>query len=117
MTVLNPLLNAASDGATAAITAVSLHSADPGTTGTSELTGGSPAYARQTPSYGAASGGVAAMSGDLTFDVPAGSTVAWVGFWAGATFAGKVDVTDEAYGAQGTYIVDSATSPFTTTSA
>lgn len=28
---------------------VSLHTADPGTTGTSEATGGSPAYARKTP--------------------------------------------------------------------
>lgn len=49
---------------------------DPGTgtnfTGT-EATGGSPAYARQTVSWAAASTGTRSNSGALTFDVPAGT--------------------------------------------
>jgi hypothetical protein len=51
-------------------------SADPGTgttfTGT-EATGGSPAYARQAVTFGAAASGAKSNSGALTFDVPAGS--------------------------------------------
>ena len=51
-------------------------SADPGTgstfTGT-EATGGSPAYARQAVTWGAAASGAKSNSGALTFDVPAGS--------------------------------------------
>lgn len=50
--------------------------ADPGTgstfTGT-EATGGSPAYARQAVTFGAAASGAKSNSGALTFDVPAGS--------------------------------------------
>ncbi|MEO3875532.1 hypothetical protein ABGB18_42695 [Nonomuraea sp. B12E4] len=49
---------------------------DPGTganyAGT-EATGGSPAYARQAVTWGAASSGAKANSGALTFDVPAGT--------------------------------------------
>lgn len=97
-------LNAAVDAITGNITACSLHTADPGTTGTSEVTGGT--YARQTPTFGAASGGSAATTGDMTFDVPSGQTVSWIGLWAGATFYGKDDVVDEAYGSDGQYVVN-----------
>lgn len=49
---------------------------DPGT-GTNyagtEATGGSPAYARQAVTWGAAASGVKANTGALTFDVPAGT--------------------------------------------
>jgi len=85
--------------------AVSLHSADPGTIGDNELSGGSPAYARQTPSFNAASGGSRDLAADLTFDVPAGATVAYVGYWQGTTFLGSDAVTAETYAAQGTYKV------------
>jgi len=55
-------------------------SADPGTgstyTGT-EATGGSPAYARQAVTFGAAASGQKSNSGALTFDVPAGSYFAF----------------------------------------
>lgn len=91
------------------IDAISLHSADPGQNGANEIAGGAPAYARKVPAWNAAANGQKTLNGALTFDVPAGATVAHVGFWAGATFKGSSDVTDEAYTGQGTFTVNSAT--------
>lgn len=51
-------------------------SGDPGTStnaGGTEATGGSPVYARQAVTFGAASGGTKSNTGALTFDVPAGT--------------------------------------------
>jgi len=69
----------------AKITHLSLHTANPGTTGASEATGGAPAYARQPTTVTASSG--TATSTQVTFDVPAG-TYSHFGAWAGATFIG-----------------------------
>lgn len=69
----------------ARITQLSLHTADPGTTGANEATGGSPAYARKTTTVTAA-GGVG-TSTQVTFDVPA-ATYTHFGCWNGATFVG-----------------------------
>ena len=81
----------------------SLHSADPGATGTSELTGGTPAYARIAPTFNAAASASRALNANLVFDVPAGATVAYVGYWNGATFLGSDPVTNESFAGQGTY--------------
>ena len=63
---------------------ISLHTADPGTTGTSEVTGGTPAYARkQTTWTGGSSDGSVAGSA-VVFDVPAG-TYTHVGVWTAST--------------------------------
>lgn len=97
------------DGLTAVY--ASLHSGSPGTNGANELTGGSPAYARKELTMGAASGGVRSASNQPTFDIPAGETVAHVGFWDAATagnFLGSHDVTDEVYGSQGQYTLTNA---------
>lgn len=52
------------------------------TTGANELTGGTPTYARKALTWSAAASGSKALAATLpTWDVPAGSTVAWVGFW------------------------------------
>jgi hypothetical protein len=73
----NAMLDALDESATQ-ITHVAILalSADPGTgtnsTGT-EATGGSPAYARQAVTWGAASAGTKSNTGSLTFDVPAGT--------------------------------------------
>ncbi len=88
----------------------SLHTANPGSTGTSEVTGGSPAYARKSLTWNAASTGSKTLSNTPTFDVPAGTTVAYVGLWSAAsagTYYGYIDVTDEVYAAQGTYQITS----------
>jgi hypothetical protein len=83
----------------------SLHSGDPGALGANnELSGGSPAYARKNVTFNAASSGSRALNADVTFDVSAGSTVAYVGYWAsGPTFLGSDQVTSEAFAGQGTY--------------
>lgn len=98
---------------------LSLHSADPGASGTAnELTGGTPAYARQTCLYDAAASGERALNADVTFDVPA-STVAYVGKWNynGGTmiFQGADAVTSETFASQGEYIVSGTTSKLAVT--
>lgn len=57
----------------------SLHTADPGETGTSEVTGGS--YARQAIAFAAASGGTVSNSGTLNFTVMPAGTVTHMGLW------------------------------------
>ena len=68
---------------------ISLHTADPGTTGASEATGGSPAYARKQTTWtgGTADGSV--VGSEVTIDVPAG-TYTHFGVWNvdGTTFVG-----------------------------
>jgi hypothetical protein len=76
--------NATVDGLAAVATFASLHSGDPSTTGANELTGGSPAYARKSITYAAASTGTKANSAACLFDVPA-STVTHVGLWSAST--------------------------------
>jgi len=88
-------------------TFASLHTASPGTTGANELStaGGSPSYARKAVTWtaGAVDGSITAT---VTFDVPAGVTVAGAGFWTaatGGTFLDGGPVTAQAFAAQGTY--------------
>lgn len=85
--------HAALDGFATEATHGSLHTAF-STTGTNEVTGGSPAYARKALTWAASSGGAKALAATLpTWDVPAGTTVAWVGFWDAITtgnFSGMI---------------------------
>lgn len=67
---------------------LSLHTADPGTSGTSEATGGS--YARQAASWSAANAGSKAAAA-AAFPVAAG-TYTHIGYWtalSGGTFNGS----------------------------
>lgn len=59
---------------------VSLHTAY-STSGASEVAGGSPAYARKAITFSAAAAGAKASSSSPTLDVPAGTTVNFVGLW------------------------------------
>ena len=106
--------NVGADAIAAACTRLALHSGDPGgaNSATNELSGGSPAYARKAVAWSAASGGVAQQNGNVTFDVEGGDTVSWISGWntAGTVRYFKKDVTDEAFGAQGTYTVLAASS-------
>lgn len=70
-----------------------------------EVSGGSPAYARKalTWSPGSVDGVVTAS---VTFDVPSGVTVAGAGVYTAATAGTYLDggaVTSQAFGSQGTY--------------
>jgi hypothetical protein len=79
------MLDAIDEAATGGADFGSLHSAY-STTGTNELTGGSPAYARKALTWSAASAGAKALAATLpTWDVPSGSTVAWIGLWDAVT--------------------------------
>lgn len=99
------------DALTAVALWVSAHSADPGTTGTSELDGGAPAYARKAITWNAASTANADSSNTPVLDIEGGDTVAWIGYWSAVTagvFYGSADVTDEVFGGQGTYTLTDA---------
>lgn len=67
------------------VTHASLHSAFPGNTGANEISGGSPAYARQAVTFAAAASKARAQTGSASFDIPASTTVRWVGFWTAAS--------------------------------
>jgi hypothetical protein len=88
----------------------SLHTADPGESGTSEVAGGNPAYARKDITWGTAGSGTMDMNATAVFDVPSSTTVSYVGFWnsAGTVFYGSANVTDEVFAAQGTYTLTDA---------
>ena len=68
----------------AGVTHVSAHTAY-SATGASEVTGGSPAYARKAITYAAAATAAKASSSSPTFDIPTGTTVRWVGRWTAIT--------------------------------
>ena len=88
---------------------VAAHTGDPGAANQAdnEVSGGSPAYARKAIAWSAASAGSAAQNGDVVIDIPASTTVSWLSLWnsAGTVRYLKKDVTNEAFGAQGTYTV------------
>lgn len=97
------------DALSAVVDEMSLHDDVPGSTGANEIAGGAPAYARQACAFEPASGGSMALSASVSFDVPASTTVAYLGFWENgtATFRGYYQVAAEAYAAQGVYEVAS----------
>jgi len=84
-----PILDAALDELDASITHASIHTADPGSTGADEVTGGS--YLRQPITWQASDDGVKSIVGTLTFQIPAGTTITHFGTWSaasGGTFTG-----------------------------
>lgn len=103
--------NAMLDALGALAVFVSLHDSDPGDSGAGEISGGTPAYVRKAITWNAASGGSLDSSNQPVLDVPAGKTIGWVGFWSAESagvFYGAADVTDEVFGAQGTYTLTDA---------
>lgn len=85
-------------------TFAALYTTAPGASAGTEPTGGSPAYARKSISWGAASGGV--VTATVTFDVPAGTTVVGAGVHTALTAGTYLDgasVTSQNFASQGTY--------------
>lgn len=91
-----------------------LHTANPGTTGTAtaEVTGGSPAYARKTITGNWATGTASssAVTGSAVFDVGSGVTVEWAGVAStnvagAATIRDSYDTPTQNFSSQGTYTV------------
>ena len=113
------------DGKIVALTALgsaakyaSIHSGDPGTTGAGELTGGTPTYARQSVTWATPTVDTLAMANQPTWNVPASSTAAYVGFYDSAT-GGKLLWSRplpnaEVYAGQGTYTLLSASETLST---
>lgn len=97
--------NAAVTGIKNAATYISLHSADPGTTGTSEITGG--AYTREAVVWGTVSNSSVTSNAPATLDVPAGTTITYWGLWsalnAGTFYYGGQLPAPETFGSNGTY--------------
>lgn len=106
-------INAAADGVASKIAYVSMHSADPAGTGAHEISGGTPAYARKAVTWDPATGGVAAISAGVTFDIPPGTTISHVGLCdsltGGAFYGGQALSSPETYGGQGSYNLNSLT--------
>lgn len=91
-------------GGSVPVSTISLHTADPGTTGTSEVVGGS--YARQSVTWGSAASGSKSNSADLVFQIPAGTTVTHVGGWDGTTFrGGGALAASQPFATAGTYTI------------
>jgi len=91
----------------AAATHMALYSTVPGASAGTELTGGSPAYARKASNWGTASAS-AIVAAPAAFDVASGSTVAGIGFHtaiSAGTYLDGAAVTSQAFASQGTYTV------------
>ena len=91
---------------------VSLHSAQPNPSGSDEISGGSPAYARAAVTWNPAAGDQINASNNPVMNVPAGTTITHVGLWSqqvGGTFLGYGAISSgpESYGAQGTFTLTS----------
>lgn len=78
---------------------VSLHTADPSTTGANEVTGGT--YARVAVTWNAASGGSVTNATALSLNLPASTTAAYFGVWSALS--------------SGTYYIGGALTPSVTT--
>lgn len=110
MALQNVLLNAGLAGMADIIAEVSLHSSNPGTSGTDEIESGG--YERQTPEWNAPSNASVSVDGILTFEVPGGGTVvSWVGLWdpAGVWLGGIELNASETFEGDGQFAVTSLT--------
>lgn len=91
---------------------ISLHTGDPGSSGTAnEVSGGG--YARQSATFGAAAGGARALSAPVEFSGPASGSVTWIGIWQSGspdTFKARAPLTgDTSFNSAGEFILVSAT--------
>ena len=102
-----------SGGLTGVCTNFGLNTADPTTTGGSEVTGGSPPYARPAITWGTASGGsIANATTALTRNVPASTTVGFFSMWNTSTISGTTGYASggalsatQTFSTQGTFTV------------
>lgn len=98
--------NAALDAVGGLGSYISLHTADPGTTGASEVTGGT--YARVQTTWAAAASGSKAGS-QVTINVPTGVTITHFGVWSAATAGtftfGAALSASQAFASAGSYAI------------
>lgn len=113
MSLNEAILNIMVEAGVSSIGGVSLHSGEPNASGSLELTGGSPAYARKDPLFNAVDDATGELADPLLFDIPPGSTVSWVGVWSmvsGGVFYGPAQLPEEeVFAGQGQYSLDNLT--------
>jgi hypothetical protein len=89
-------------------THASIHTADPGGTGASEVAGGS--YARQAITWAAASSASKTLTGTVTFQIPSGTTITHAGTWSassGGTWRGGAALdSSQSFPTGGTYTLN-----------
>jgi hypothetical protein len=88
-----------------------LYSTVPGASAGTELSGGSPAYARKAATWGGAGSGNTNNATIPAFDVASGSTVAGAGFHSAVTAGNYMDggaVTSQPFSSQGTYTLSAS---------
>jgi hypothetical protein len=90
----------------------SLHTAY-SASGANEVTGGSPAYARQALTWGSAASNSMALTGTYTWNVPGSTTVYWVGFWDAVTSGNFQGMAPAGNASAYAFTVPSSTSTFT----
>lgn len=99
----NLLLNGLASG----VTFVSLHTADPGTSGSVEVSA-SP-YARKSVNWASAASGSVSSASTIVFDVPGSTTINHLGYWsassAGTFYGSRALDTEQTYATPGTYTI------------
>jgi hypothetical protein len=105
MALSNAGKDALLEGLAAAASHISLHTADPSTTGANELTGGT--YARQSIPWGSASAGTLSNDDAIVFDVAADRTITHIGYWSadtdGTFYGGRELDESQTFATAGTY--------------
>jgi hypothetical protein len=89
------------------ITHIALATTAPSSTAGTEVSGGSPAYARKASNWGTAAASVIVAS-PAAFDVPSGATIVGINMMSASTAGTYLDgasVTSQAFASQGTYTV------------
>lgn len=101
--------NLALDGLATGVTFVSLHTADPSTGGTNEVSGG--AYTREAISWASAASGSVSTDAQIVFDVPGSTTITHLGYWSASTsgtfYGSRALDTSQTYSTAGTYTIAS----------
>lgn len=95
------------DGFAGGVSFVSLHTADPSTDGSSEVSGGS--YTREAVSWDSADSGSVSSNASVVFDVPGSTTITHLGYWSASTsgtfYGSRALDTNQTFATAGTYTI------------
>jgi hypothetical protein len=95
------------DGFAGVVAFVSLHTADPSTDGSSEVSA-SP-YTREGVSWAAAASGSLQNDAQVVFDVPGSTTITHLGYWSASTsgtfYGSRALDTNQTFATAGTYTI------------
>lgn len=95
------------DGLASGVSFVSLHTADPSTDGSSEVSGGS--YTRESVSWASAASASVSNSAEIVFDVPGSTTISHLGYWSASTsgtfYGSRALDSSQTFATAGTYTI------------